>query len=58
LLQRLQRQAQGLAQRFSPCTEPIAYRKQNGGDYDIPALTLRADVAPAQVGFAAHVEQP
>ncbi|MBK3758206.1 NAD(P)H-dependent oxidoreductase [Stutzerimonas frequens] len=39
-------------------TEPIAYRKQNGGDYDIPALTLRAEVAPGQVGFAAHVEQP
>ena len=40
------------------CTKPIAYRKQNGGDYDIPALTLKADVAPGQVGFAAHVEQP
>ena len=39
-------------------TEPIAYRKQNGGDYDIPALTLRAEVAPGQVGFGAHVEQP
>lgn len=39
-------------------TEPIAYRKQNAGDYEIPALTLKADVAPGQKGFAAHVLQP
>jgi len=36
-------------------TEPIPYRPQNFGDYDIPALTLRDDVAPGQTGFAAHV---
>ena len=34
--------------------EPIAFRPQNGGDYDIPALTLRPEIAPGQVGFAAH----
>jgi NAD(P)H dehydrogenase (quinone) len=36
-------------------TEPIAYRAQNGGDYEIPALTLRDDVVPDLTGFAAHV---
>lgn len=36
-------------------TEPIAYRRQNAGDYAIPALTLKPEVAPGQVGFAAHV---
>ncbi|MCC8394700.1 NAD(P)H-dependent oxidoreductase [Paraburkholderia sp. MMS20-SJTR3] len=35
---------------------PIAFRQQNGGAYTIPALTLRDEVAPGQVGFAAHVE--
>lgn len=36
-------------------TAPIAFRKQNGGAYEIPALTLREDVAPERTGFAAHV---
>jgi NAD(P)H dehydrogenase (quinone) len=35
-------------------TKPTAFRPQNGGDYDIPALTLRPEIAPGQVGFAAH----
>lgn len=35
-------------------TEPIAFRPQNGGDYDIPQLTLRDEVAPDLTGFAAH----
>lgn len=34
--------------------EPIAFRRQNGGDYDIPALTLREGIAPGATGFAAH----
>ncbi len=34
---------------------PIAFRKQNGGDYAIPELTLRPQVAQGQTGFAAHV---
>ncbi|BCD84043.1 dehydrogenase [Pseudomonas solani] len=38
-------------------TEPIAYRKQNAGDYEIPALTLKPEVAPGEVGFAAHVKR-
>lgn len=34
---------------------PIAYRRQNGGDYEIPALTLKPEHAPGIQGFAAHV---
>lgn len=34
---------------------PIPFRKQNAGDYEIPALTLRPDIAPAASGFAAHI---
>ena len=33
---------------------PIPFRRQNGGDYDIPALTLRADLAPGQTGLGIH----
>ncbi len=36
-------------------TEPIGYRKQNGGDYEIPALTLRPEVAPGAEGLCIHV---
>ncbi len=36
-------------------TPPIPFRPQNGGAYEIPALTLRDDIAPGQSGFAAHV---
>lgn len=36
-------------------TPPIAFRPQNAGAYEIPALTLRPDIAPDQSGFAAHV---
>jgi NAD(P)H dehydrogenase (quinone) len=38
-------------------TTPIAFRPQNAGDYDIPALTLREDIAPGATGFAAHVRE-
>ncbi|MDH6623605.1 NAD(P)H dehydrogenase (quinone) [Streptomyces sp. LBL] len=37
-----------------PTTEPIAYRTQNGGDYD-HNLVLRPDVAPGLTGLGAHV---
>ncbi|MFD3486287.1 NAD(P)H-dependent oxidoreductase [Streptomyces sp. NPDC058665] len=37
-----------------PTTEPIAYRRQNGGDYD-RNLVLRPDVAPGRTGLGAHV---
>ncbi|WP_277961251.1 NAD(P)H-dependent oxidoreductase [Pseudomonas sp. RIT-To-2] len=36
---------------------PIAFRPQNGGDYAIPQLTLREDIAPGVQGFAAHVRR-
>lgn len=36
-------------------TAPIAFRAQNAGDYEIPQLTLRADIAPGRSGFAAHI---
>ncbi|QBQ37238.1 hypothetical protein E1742_14430 [Pseudoduganella plicata] len=36
-------------------TPPIPYRQQNRGDYNIPALALKEDVAPGMTGFAAHV---
>lgn len=35
-------------------TAPIPFRPQNAGDYRIPELTLRPDVAMDQSGFAAH----
>jgi NAD(P)H dehydrogenase (quinone) len=39
-------------------TAPIPFRRQNGGAYEIPALALRPDVVPGQVGFMAHIESP
>lgn len=38
--------------------EPIHFRKQNGGDYLIPELSLRPELAPGQSGFDIHVAQP
>ncbi|CAN5177245.1 NAD(P)H-dependent oxidoreductase [soil metagenome] len=35
-------------------TRPIAYRPQNGGDYLIPDLTLRPDIAADRSGLAIH----
>ncbi|MFA8390100.1 NAD(P)H-dependent oxidoreductase [Burkholderia ubonensis] len=35
---------------------PIPFRRQNAGDYEIPALTLKKDIVPERVGFAAHVD--
>jgi NAD(P)H dehydrogenase (quinone) len=37
-------------------TAPIAYRKQNGGDYLIPSMQLRPGLeAPGASGFSLHV---
>ena len=36
-------------------TAPIPFRPQNAGEYEIPALTLKPEVAPERVGFAAHI---
>jgi NAD(P)H dehydrogenase (quinone) len=35
---------------------PIAFRKQNAGDYSIPALELRPELAPGRSGFGLHVD--
>lgn len=37
-------------------TTPIPFRRQNGGDYEIPALTLREEINPGTTGFAAHLD--
>ena len=37
-------------------TTPIAFRQQNGGDYTIPELTLKPDIATELTGFAAHIK--
>lgn len=36
-------------------TPAIPFRAQNGGDYNIPACTLRDDIAAGISGFAAHI---
>ena len=37
-------------------TAPIPFRPQSGGDYDIPALTLREELSPGRSGFAVHMD--
>ena len=37
-------------------TAPIPFRAQNGGDYRIPELTLKDDIAPGREGFGVHVK--
>jgi NAD(P)H dehydrogenase (quinone) len=38
-------------------TAPIPYRRQNGGDYLLPSLQLRADLGdPDATGFALHLD--
>ncbi|MFH7812501.1 MULTISPECIES: NAD(P)H-dependent oxidoreductase [Acetobacter] len=40
-------------------TAPIPYRQQNGGDYQIPTMELKAGLeAPGTVGFDLHVAPP
>jgi NAD(P)H dehydrogenase (quinone) len=39
-------------------TSPIAFRKQNAGDYCIPQLTLRSELAQGEAGFGIHVSRP
>ena len=48
---------QTLGQRLDTLatTAPIPFRAQNAGAYEIPALTLRAEIAPGVEGFAAHI---
>ena len=46
-----------LAQRLDNLwqTPPLPFRRQNGGDYTIPALTLRPEIAPDASGLAIHL---
>lgn len=48
---------EALAQRLDTMwtTPPIAFRRQNAGDYTIPELTLRPELVPAETGFHIHV---
>ena len=36
-------------------TDPIPYRTQNGGDYDIPSCELKPGLNPEQCGFDIHL---
>lgn len=58
--ERLARTQAELAQRLDTLatTAPLPFRTQNGGDYDIPALSLRADLAPGQQGLGVHLRAP
>ncbi|MNL75878.1 hypothetical protein D3C87_2017540 [compost metagenome] len=38
-------------------TEPLNYRRQNAGDYEIPALTLRPDLAKGKTGLRIHFQE-
>ncbi|WP_434636817.1 NAD(P)H-dependent oxidoreductase [Klebsiella sp. I138] len=53
---RFTEQRAALAQRLDTLaqTTPIPFRRQNHGDYLIPSLTLRPDLAPDERGFAVH----
>jgi NAD(P)H dehydrogenase (quinone) len=37
--------------------EPIPYRMQNGGDYDIPSLELKSGLSPERHGFDIHLDR-
>jgi len=39
-------------------TEPLPFRRQNGGDYEIPALTLKAGIAPGDSTLGMHQALP
>jgi NAD(P)H dehydrogenase (quinone) len=42
--------------RMIETTPPVPYRKQNGGDYVIPSMQLRPELAdPGATGFALHL---
>lgn len=53
---RFTEQCAELAQRLDTLaqTPPIPFRRQNHGDYEIPSLALRAELSPAESGFAIH----
>lgn len=43
--------------RDLPTTDPIPFRSQNGGDYELPTLTLKPGLESAsQSGFSVHTQ--
>ncbi|OCS49994.1 NAD(P)H dehydrogenase [Ralstonia pickettii] len=54
---RFARITRALAERLDALftTAPIPFRRQNAGDCETPALTLRDGIAPGKSGFAAHL---
>lgn len=38
-------------------TAPLPFRRQNGGDYLIPSLILRPDLAEGESGFGVHLQR-
>lgn len=38
-------------------TPPVPFYRQNSGDYNIPDLTLRDDIAPGETGLSIHRER-
>ncbi|OZI64118.1 NAD(P)H-dependent oxidoreductase [Bordetella genomosp. 1] len=50
--------ASALGQRLDALerTEPIPFRKQNHGDYEIPALTLKPGLGAGRTGLAIHLQ--
>lgn len=54
--ERFREVCEGLGERLDTLftADPIPFRRQNGGDYDIPSLTLKDDVAPGVTGMQAH----
>jgi NAD(P)H dehydrogenase (quinone) len=50
LLEQLGKRLDGLAS-----DPPIAYRRQNGGDYVIPTLTLRDGLVEGEGGLGIHI---
>lgn len=54
---RFSQECEALAARLDALEtdKPIAFRHQNAGDYDIPALTLRDGLAISKHGFDIHI---
>lgn len=45
--------------RELPTTEPIPFRPQNGGEYEVPTLVLKPELeAASQSGFSIHTRPP
>ncbi|MBK1611986.1 NAD(P)H dehydrogenase [Rubrivivax gelatinosus] len=53
------RASQALGERLDALwtSEPIAFRRQNFGDYRIPELELRPELAPGESGLGIHVRR-